>query len=769
MVFGTVNTRLIERYFVRAIVPYAAASLVLLTSILLVQQSGRYFETIVHGVMPPGFIYELALALLPTVLVFTVPIAVLSGTIIGLGRMGSDSELVAMRAAGISTWKMLWPVLLLGLLTTAGAFELNLHEVPRAQEHLRLVAVRAALYKLDSPVQPRTFTSDIPNYVIYVRDGDRTRGEWGRVFIQSIETDGSTRVITARKGRIDSSKEQSELVLQDAVQTRLPAPNARDQSYIVERLQQLRILFNTGRNALLAKIQESHLSPDEMRWSELRKSAIEGDAAEKREAMTVVHKRLAFSVTPFLFSLLGGALALRVRRGSRGFGVLLSLAIVLLYYLVTVAGDQMARAGSLPSIVGAWLATALILVSALMLLGLRLPHVNVRFKRARGETRTQTASKQAPQQRSVDARRWLLSFPTLLDLNIVRTMGISFLFGFVALVGIFNVFTVFELWRFIAANGASTKLVATYLFYLLPLVSIELFPGSVLVAALMTYALVARRREAVAWWASGQSVYRLMAPGLAFALAIAASSWFIQERIMPQANVRQDSLRARIRGSVTQVTNGSERRWLVSTDGSRIYSYDFDERRQMLIKPNIYEFDSDQTDLKRLTTAEEGKWLNANEFEVSKAQWINLDEQQVTRQSAEQLKITGMDPPSVFRPTVDRPSQLTAENLRSYIRALKERGADTASLAVALQGKYAAPFSVIVMALIGMPLAISLGRKSTVVALCSAVVVSLAFWLVTQGFQQMGDHALLPPAVAAWAPMVIFAGGGLYVISRVRT
>src|SRR6059036_906114 len=190
------NTRLTERYFVRAIVPYAAASLVLLTSILLVQQSGRYFETIVHGVMPPGFIYELALALLPSVLVFTLPIAVLSGTIIGLGRMGSDSELVAMRAAGISTWKMLWPVLLLGLLATAGAFELNLHEMPRAQEHLRLVAVRAALYKLDSPVQPRTFTGDIPNYVIYVRDGDRARGEWGRVFIQSMETDGSSRVIT---------------------------------------------------------------------------------------------------------------------------------------------------------------------------------------------------------------------------------------------------------------------------------------------------------------------------------------------------------------------------------------------------------------------------------------------------------------------------------------------------------------------------------------------------------------------------------------------
>src|SRR6059036_3829609 len=190
------NRRILERYILKAISPYILISLILLTAILFAQQTVRYLDGIFHGLVPSGFVYGVALALLPSVLVFTLPIAVLSGTIIGLGRMGSDSELVAMRAAGISTWKMLWPVLLLGLLATAGAFELNLHEMPRAQEHLRLVAVRAALYKLDSPVQPRTFTGDIPNYVIYVRDGDRARGEWGRVFIQSMETDGSSRVIT---------------------------------------------------------------------------------------------------------------------------------------------------------------------------------------------------------------------------------------------------------------------------------------------------------------------------------------------------------------------------------------------------------------------------------------------------------------------------------------------------------------------------------------------------------------------------------------------
>src|SRR4030081_2456326 len=216
-------------------------------------------------------------------------------------------------------------------------------------------------------------------------------------------------------------------------------------------------------------------------------------------------------------------------------------------------------------------------------------------------------------------------------------MAFSFFFGFVSLVLIFNVFTTFELWRFIAGSKASVSLVAQYLFYLLPLVSIELFPGSVLVAALMTYALIARRREAVAWWASGQSVYRLMLPGLGFAVLIATGSWFIQERVMPYANVQQDSLRARIRGNIAQMAAGSEQRWLVSTDGARIYSYKFDERRQVLLKPVIYEFDDHQIELKRVTKGEEGKWLSPNEFAISKAQWIDVNDRRVPRQSAEEL------------------------------------------------------------------------------------------------------------------------------------
>src|SRR6266853_1050485 len=389
------NRRLIERYILKAISPYILISLILLTAILFAQQTVRYLEGLFHGLVPSGFVYGVALALLPNVLVFTIPMAVLSGTIIGLGRMGSDSELVAMRAAGISTWQMLWPALAIGLIATAATAELNLKEAPHAQQQLKSVIIRSALYKLDSPVEPRTFTSDIPNKVIYVRDGDKSRGQWGRVFIQSVQPDQSTMLVTARAGRIDSSADKSELVLQDAMQTRLPSPEARDQSFVVERLDLLRIVFNTGRGGLLERMQKEESGPDEMSLTELRQFIAQSNGAAKRDAAIIFHKRLAFSLTPFVFSLFGAALALRMRRGSRGFGVLVSLLVLLVYYLLTLGGDQMARAGSLPPIVGGWLATAVTLTLGIALL-LRGWQFGFHFRRATRHTITIPHDDQGP-------------------------------------------------------------------------------------------------------------------------------------------------------------------------------------------------------------------------------------------------------------------------------------------------------------------------------------------------------------------------------------
>jgi LPS export ABC transporter permease LptG len=360
-------------------------------------------------------------------------------------------------------------------------------------------------------------------------------------------------------------------------------------------------------------------------------------------------------------------------------------------------------------------------------------------------------------------------FPNLMDATVLRSLGLSFLVGFVALVGIFNIFTLFELWRFIAVTNASAGLVARYLLFLLPLVSVELFPATMLIAVLVTYALMAKRQEAIAWWASGQSVYRLMFPGLLFALAISASSWLIQEHVMPSANLKQNALRDRIKGGEARAITRTGRQWLASTDTRRFYSYEFSEGNQNLLEPTIYELDADGVHLARVIDGTSAAWIEPSAIKVSEAEVLSLKDLEVERQVLPEVKVASVESPTVFRPTIDKPSQLSATGLTGYLNAAKRRGEDVSSLAVALQRKYAAPFSIILMAFIGIPLAISFGRKGTIIALCAAVGVSIAYWGLGGGFQQLGNHGMLRPSVAGWSPLLIFAAAGTYFLSRVRT
>jgi LPS export ABC transporter permease LptG len=355
-----------------------------------------------------------------------------------------------------------------------------------------------------------------------------------------------------------------------------------------------------------------------------------------------------------------------------------------------------------------------------------------------------------------------------MDATLFRSLVLSFVVCFVALAAIFNIFTLFELWRFIAVTNAGAGLVARYLLFLMPLITVELFPATMLISVLVTYALLAKRQEAIAWWASGQSVYRLMLPGFCFALAIAFGQWLVQEHVMPGTNLKQDALRARIRGGEARATTRTGRQWLASTETGRFYSYEFGEDGR-LIEPTVYELDSEAVHLAQVVNGKSGVWSDPTHLKILDSKTLALKGMEVERRTDAETTFAGVESPAVFKPTIDKPSQLSAHDLRGYLNAAKQRGMDVSALAVALQRKYAGPFGILIMALIGMPLAVSFGRKGTVIALCAAVVVGIAYWAVGGGFQQLGNHGLLRPSVAGWSPLVIFAAAGTYFLSRVRT
>ena len=98
---------------------------------------------------------------------------------------------------------------------------------------------------------------------------------------------------------------------------------------------------------------------------------------EQKEAVRILNRRAALSVAPLVFSLLGATLGLRIRRGGRSVGVLLTLIVVIVYYLLSLLGESLARAGTISPYVGPWLATIFILALSLLFLFVnRVPFIS---------------------------------------------------------------------------------------------------------------------------------------------------------------------------------------------------------------------------------------------------------------------------------------------------------------------------------------------------------------------------------------------------------
>jgi LPS export ABC transporter permease LptG/LPS export ABC transporter permease LptF len=752
----------------RAVLPYALLALVLLTAVLFAQQANRFADPFLDAQIPLLAVLEIELHLLPSVLLFTMPMAVLAGAVIGFSRMGSDSELVALRAAGVGTWNVLRSVLLISLCLTALMAYIALTLTPRSLRALKQAALSAALYKLNSPVDARAFNTEIPGSTIYVRDEDKVQGQWGRIFIYSQDRDGKVNILTARTGRIDLSSQHSEIVLTDTMAVEMPAQSGDRAAQIsLGHSAQLRRelkLLTLRRNNLFNTIQGGALDPDELDWTDLARRAREADGSDGIRASIVMHRRLVLAAAPILMGLLGAGLGLRVKRGGRGFGALISIVAMTFYYLLSLAGEQLVRAGHVSPLIGMWSATVLILILGIALVVTsERPALNWLRK-------SQFTGKQSAQ-RAPASNRWGRqlrgSFLRLLDLNLLRGLLASYVTVFIALLALVYIFTLFDVWRITAHKDISAGLITRYLISLLPLISISLAPASILIACLATYAVMVKRSEAVAWWAAGQSIYRLALPGLLFAAAVGVGVWFVQERLMPRANQRQDALRAQLRAGAAKTEEPLGRQWLATASGHTIYAYEYDEEKAALINPQVYQFDPEDVHVQRILLGKTGAWGTDGKLHLETVDEVDAVSARVAHHDRVDLAETIS--PDLFKPSLVKSSYLNYDQLKNYVTQIKQQGVSSASLTVALARKRAEPYGALVMALVGIPLAFSFGRRGAFAALASAIGISLVFLGMVSGFQQLGANGFLPPPIAAWAPVSIFGMLGLYLLSRSRT
>jgi LPS export ABC transporter permease LptF/LPS export ABC transporter permease LptG len=776
--------RILDRYIVREIFRHALLGLLVFTFVFFVPQLVRLMGLAVRHTGNGWQVLKLFLCLMPAVLTFTVPMAVLLGVLLGLGRMSADSEIIAMTALGIGRRRMLIPVAVLALTGALATFAMTVWLGPLALRTFRSIEAQLISSQISFQVQPRVFDERFPRLVLYVNDINAGGTQWRGVFLAETGGESGARLTLAEHAIVIAEPGQGklELHLQSGTTHEFSREDA-DHYSVTDFGQSDWPMEVSG----LASTKPRTMSNAERGTAEL----VREDGPGWREARVEFHRRLAFPAACFAFALVAVPLGSQPRRGGRAAGSLIAVILIAMYYLFFVMGAGMAREGLVSPAVGIWIANASLTLLAIILLPqleqirggvggpgwmvslrkfLRLRRRKIRQVRARAAN-IRVISTGIPAKVHSEAAPSSGSFPRLMDLYIFR----RFLFYFALLMGVFvflfEAFTFFELLDDIAKHGIPFLVVMNYFRYLTPYLVYNLAPLAALMAVLVTLGAMSKSNEIVAIKASGISLYRLAVPLFFGGLALAAAMVFMDDVYLPYANQHQDALRNQIKGRPAQ-TYGQPQRWIFG-ENSKIYNYDvFDPAQNLFGGLSVIELDTSSFLVKRRIFATRARWSVTQNAWVLESGWVR-DFSQGAITKYERFTVAAfpelIEPPTYFHREVRQAFQMSWRELRSYIAGLQRAGFDVAALKVQWHVKLAFPLIAPVSMLLAIPFAFLVGTRGALGGVALGVAIGIAYWMASRLLEAMGGVGQLPPLLAGWSPDIIFFFLGMYFFFKMPT
>src|SRR5580700_10670173 len=206
--------RLLDKYIGREVGSHAILGLAVFTFVFFVPQLVRLMDLVVRhsgGVFTVALIF---LCSLTPVLAFTIPMAVLVGVLIGLGRLSADSEIVAIHACGISLRRLLVPIGLVALGAGFGTLILTFWLSPAAVRTLRSLEAQVLSSQAPFAIQPRVFDERFPHVILYVQDVEAAATRWTGVFLASnAQSTTTTDVTLANSAQVVRTPDQHQIEL----------------------------------------------------------------------------------------------------------------------------------------------------------------------------------------------------------------------------------------------------------------------------------------------------------------------------------------------------------------------------------------------------------------------------------------------------------------------------------------------------------------------------------------------------------------------------
>ena len=770
--------RILDRYILREVFPSFFLGVFVFTFVILLNEILRLAQRLVTQSASIGDTLGVLLNLLPSVLCLTIPMGFLLGVLIALGRLAGDSEIIAMRAGGVSLYRLLTPVLFASALAWGTTSYLIIDVLPDSNQRVRQILFKILTSQAGTEVRPRVFYDRLfPNLMFQVLDTPTGVNYWENVILADLSDPRTPRVTFAGKGQllVDPDERTAMFHLTDAelhqVSHRRPEEYQRQVS----------------REIFLPLPTETFFPPEDIN---VPRGARELSLQALREAYretplpvyaTEIYKKFSIPFACVVFGVLGLALGIRNRRDGRSWGFIVSLAIIFIYYIFIDIGEGMAVNERLSPFLGMWTPNIVLGIAAILLLIRAARESQGGLLRAAEGAWDSFRPKLAALRRPRPARsrsktvvviripRVGLRFPNTLDRYVGREFTRYFFLILAALVSVYVLGLLIDVMPDVFKNNIRSKVLFEYVGFAQPQILFHMLPLSTLMATLVCFAILTKTSELTAAKAGGVSLYRMSIPVILLGTSVSAGCFALQEYLLPYSNRRAQELRDEIKDRPVQTYNVLNRQWMMG-EKSELYNYAYyDPTARKFSGLAVYRYQTEPFSITERLYTQEATWEPEIGGWVYQKGWRRSFELGTPFEQFDELEVHDMEPPSYFVKEQKRSDQMTYLELTRYLEDLRRAGYDVVPLEVARQAKFSFPLAAMVMVLIGVPFSFTPGKQGAIYGLGIAIAIGLAYYVTTRLFAFMGETAMLPPTIAAWAPNILFGVAALYGLFNVRT
>ncbi len=712
---------------------------------------------------------------LPHIMVLTIPMGLLVGSLIAFGRMSADFEIVALRAAGVSLLHLLPPVLIASALLWGATSWIYTVMMPWGNQSLveiqwEQIAEGGAL---SNEVKPRVFNNDFPNLVLYVEDIVNQGSEWRGVFTARTDSNPPT-ILRAERAypRIDAENRRTYIEMVNGV---VIASRADPADVTLTEFESRSELVWSEENTFIGELGKDVRS---MNLSELRTAiaARHSNGEPAWDLRVEVQKKFALPFACIVMGLIALPLGISTQRQTTASGFAIGIVVIAVYYFFAQNGEQQADLGQISPIVGIWAGNVVLAIAALVLLWKKSREVDFGIWRRIEPIWLQAADglrawySKRVLHRSVRLRssHTGASFPRTLDRLVMRNYLSIYGLTFSAFIVLFIMGT----WIDKASYVTNPGLIPTFLSYYVWEIVFDITPMAAVVTVLAVFSLMAKHGEVVAAMAGGVSLYRLMVPIFVPALLLTAGQYALQEYVLPYTAEQAKVVEEAMDPSDTVILLQSQN-W-VFAEGNVVYHFDeFVESSSQFLGLRVF-YLGDENSMARMEFADIAEWREGTwEARDGWRRFFVREGDRVKPSPLEEFSFARMGhlerDPEYFRENELLPEQMRLLDLRRHIQLLERQGYETHRALVDFHQKIATPAIVFVMTVVGLPFAFRMGRHGTLTGVAVAVALVAAYWIAFGVFQALGYANQLPPPLSAWAPHLLFLSLGTYQAIGVRT